>query len=315
MPRSFVLLFIGLAWASCVLAKQYGPNLPHPADPFLDPANDPYNPLGYIASNTLTAIAFSLIVASALWGAWWMSCMVIGEYTFSIGIGSRFGLTLNPESKAIYIVEYLFVVLSPCAFIAADYILLGRLARHVNAGQYLVIRPERVMITFLISDIVTFLIQAAGGGVSIGANSADVAKTGSNIFLGGLVIQLVSFVTFTAVFLLFLYRVRKFEPKTWARDAGLPWYHDWRALVGAMLLSCVGIIIRSVYRVIELSQGFEGPIARSERLFYGLDTLPLFIAVVVYVPFWPGRFISPSTAQTEPVPEADVREKTSEDVA
>ena len=29
-----------------------------PTDPFLDPKNDPYNPLKYIASNTLTAIAF-----------------------------------------------------------------------------------------------------------------------------------------------------------------------------------------------------------------------------------------------------------------
>lgn len=32
-------------------------NLPRP-NPFVDPAHDPYNPLKYIASNTLTAIAF-----------------------------------------------------------------------------------------------------------------------------------------------------------------------------------------------------------------------------------------------------------------
>lgn len=33
-------------------------------------------------------------------------------------------------------------------------------------------------------------------------------------------------------------------------------------------------------------------LARSEGFFYGLDTLPLFIAVVVYVFFWPGDFIN-----------------------
>lgn len=49
--------------------------------------------------------------------------------------------------------------------------------------------------------------------------------------------------------------------------------------------------IRSFYRVVELSQGFLGPIAQKEGLFYALDTLPLFIAIFVYVPFWPGRFI------------------------
>lgn len=50
--------------------------------------------------------------------------------------------------------------------------------------------------------------------------------------------------------------------------------------------------IRSLYRVIELGQGFSGSIATNEVLFYGLDALPLYIAVYVYIPFWPGRFIS-----------------------
>jgi hypothetical protein len=29
-----------------------------PSDPYQDPKNDPCNPLGYIANNTLTAVAF-----------------------------------------------------------------------------------------------------------------------------------------------------------------------------------------------------------------------------------------------------------------
>ncbi|KAI0036771.1 RTA1-like protein [Vararia minispora EC-137] len=290
-----------LAAIAVAHARQFGPQLPHPANPFADPKNDPYNPLGYIASDTLTAIAFSFVLTSAIvqtfmmrkWGAWWMSCMVIGEYTFAVGTGSRFGLARQPESRPIYIVEYLFVVLSPCAFIAADYVLLGRLARHLNAGQHLLIRPSRIMITFVVSDITTFLIQAAGGGVSIGANTPQQAKTGSNIFLAGLAIQLVSFLTFSAIFVYFVLRVHKFEPQAWTRDAGKRWYDDWRALAAALALSCIGIVIRSFYRVVELTQGFQGPIAENEPLFYGLDTLPLFIAVVVYVPFWPGRFILP----------------------
>jgi hypothetical protein len=49
--------------------------------------------------------------------------------------------------------------------------------------------------------------------------------------------------------------------------------------------------IRSVYRTAELSQGYVGPLATNEATFYGLDTLPLWIAVTVYVFFWPGRFI------------------------
>jgi hypothetical protein len=49
--------------------------------------------------------------------------------------------------------------------------------------------------------------------------------------------------------------------------------------------------------VAELSQGFNGPLTTSEPFFYGLDTLPLFIAIAVYIPFWPGRFIEGSSVK------------------
>ena len=49
-----------------------------------------------------------------------------------------------------------------------------------------------------------------------------------------------------------------------------------------------------MYRTIELSEGYHGKLATTESYFYGLDTLPLFVAVVAFVPFWPGRFIPDS---------------------
>jgi hypothetical protein len=110
-------------------------------------------------------------------------------------------------------------------------------------------------------------------------------------------------------------------------DKDKVWYKSWLALAGALIISCIGILvcpfphahgvcisiliaivyqIRSGYRVVELSEGFQGPLTRSEPFFYGLDTLPLFIAIVVYLPFWPGRFIprdSPTTLKPEEVTE------------
>lgn len=55
-----------------------------------------------------------------------------------------------------------------------------------------------------------------------------------------------------------------------------------------------------MFRVVELSEGYEGRIATTESYFYALDTLPLFIAVVVYTPFWPGRFISNTNSPLTP---------------
>ncbi|KAJ3762047.1 RTA1-like protein [Lentinula raphanica] len=304
-PPSLRLLWI-LSIAVSVLATQKT-ILPRPADPFANPRDDPYNPLRYIASNTLTAIAFSLVLFVAIaqsmciwkWGGKFMLSMTIGAYTFAFGIGTRFGLHSHPESKGIYIVEYLFVVLSPCAFIAAEYVLLGRLARYLRCDNYLLVTPRRITLTFISSDITTFLIQAIGGAMSISANDEPLALAGSRVFLTGLALQLLSFLVFTCIFLVFLYRVRRYQHAIYMKDQTLVWYKDWRALAGIMIVSCIGILIRSVYRTIELSEGFQGRLATSEPFFYGLDTLPLFIAIVVYLPFWPGRFIPPFTELAE----------------
>ncbi|KAJ6598873.1 RTA1-domain-containing protein [Mycena vulgaris] len=275
--------------------------IPRPADPYLDPKNDPYNPLRYIASNVLTAIAFALIVLVALtqswmmrkWGAKFMLSMVIGAYTFAFGIGTRFGLHSNPESKGIYILEYLFVVLSPCAFIAAEYVLLGRLARFLNCDKHLMVSPRRITIVFISSDITTFLIQAAGGSVSISSNTLQTAQGISSSRVLSSSSQ--SFLTFTTIFFVFIHRVRSLEPAVWTMDASKKWHKDWRALAGAMVFSFLGILIRSGYRVAELSQGYDGHLATTEPFFYALDTLPLFIAISIYVVFWPGRFIGDGT--------------------
>lgn len=55
--------------------------------------------------------------------------------------------------------------------------------------------------------------------------------------------------------------------------------------------SSIFILIRGVYRVVELGQGDGGFLLTHEVFFYCLDTLPLFIATGVYAVHWPGRYV------------------------
>lgn len=233
-------------------------------------------------------------------------------------------------------------MLSPCGFIATNYMILGRLARHLGHGDYLFISPTRVTTVFVWSDVTTFLIQAAGGGISTG-NSHAAATLGSNVssifnhspvvtdrwrplllqlFVAGLGIQLASYLLFTSLFLSFLYRVRSKSPETWTSfhegQSSQRWWRDWRGFAFAIFISSVGVIvsihesmrprshqypltlhcsslqrlqIRSIFRVIEGTQGYFGPLATNQAAFFLLDSLPLFIAVSIYIPFWPGQFI------------------------
>ncbi|KAF7432587.1 hypothetical protein PC9H_004529 [Pleurotus ostreatus] len=280
-------------------------------DPYLDPKNDECNPLRYIPGIPIAVIAAILLVSVGLLQTWltfkhgakFMLAMVIGCFTFALGIGLRVGVHNDPHALNLYIAQSLFVLLSPCAFIASTYALLGHLATYLDCGDLLpLVRPSRITIAFVTSDVVTFLIQAGGGGVLASSREPKTIDLGNNMFLGGLILQLISFIIFSLILFWFLFRVYTRRPDIWTIDSHKSWWNDWRTLTVAFTVTCIGILIRSVFRTAEKAEGFGGPLSTSETMFYALDTLPLFIAVAVFVPFWPGRFISdtPITKQNLP---------------
>ena len=63
------------------------------------------------------------------------------------------------------------------------------------------------------------------------------------MFLGALIIQLISFFIFTCIFLRFVYRVYRLEHNAWTLHRGRRWYSDWRVLTVALGVSCIGIIV------------------------------------------------------------------------
>jgi hypothetical protein len=104
---SLALLLVFLSARNLPVTAKHLVDEPHPSNPFLNPKDDPNDSLGYIASNTLTAIAFStcqlsicvyrrvesetgstltvaLVQTFSLlkWGGWWMACMTIGAYSY-----------------------------------------------------------------------------------------------------------------------------------------------------------------------------------------------------------------------------------------
>ncbi|KAK7681659.1 hypothetical protein QCA50_015393 [Cerrena zonata] len=263
-----------------------------------DPSNDPENFFGYIPMTRYTIMALVAFISIAIaqtymvirYKGYYMLAMLIAEFTFTAGIALRIPLHDDPTKLGLYVAENSLIVLSPVGFIAANYVLLGRLSRWLKCNNYMLIRPERITIFFVASDVITFFVQAAGGGISA-SGDASKGKLGARIFLVGLILQAVSFLFFTVMYIQFLYRVRSNDPRIWSRDAGKGILNDWRALAAALFASCIFILIRSVYRIAELSQGYRGSIAKNEAIFYLFDVLMLFHAVMVYTPFWPGRFI------------------------
>ncbi|KAI0080912.1 RTA1-like protein [Panus rudis PR-1116 ss-1] len=229
------------------------------------------------------------------YGAKYMLCMVVATYTYAIGLALRYGLHSHPDDQHLYIAENILTIISTCGIAIANCMILERLCRWLKGDDHLWMRPNRLTAIFVTSDICTFLVQGVGGGLSVTGN-ADRAALGQNLSLTGLIAQLLSFSVFTSMSIRFLYRVRKHEPYLWLRQDRLPFLRDWRGLAYALCLSSAGVLVRSFYRITELSEGYQGYLATNEKYFYALEALPLLISASVFIPFWPGRFI-PSTEE------------------
>eukprot|EP00891_Asterochloris_glomerata_P000262 jgi/Astpho2/262/Aster-02155 len=134
---------------------------------------------------------------------------------------------------------------------------------------------------FFSSDIFSLGIQGAGAGVSTSAQGVSQSKSGKNLLLAGLALQLFFFIVFS-VLTVFVHMRPKY---------GL---FKVRQLVPVFVMLYVTIILlftRNLYRVIEFGGGFYSRLAVQEGYFYVLDSLLMIIAVGVYTTLHPGFFM------------------------
>ncbi|WVW82417.1 hypothetical protein I302_104427 [Kwoniella bestiolae CBS 10118] len=265
-------------------------------DPFADPAHDLCNPLKYIPHRGVNVFATVLYSITAIGLTFqhfrhrcmWMLVLTIGAYAEAVGLGLRLYFRVHPQQLGAFIGMNTLVVLSPCLFLAADYVLLGRLVAYLDAAKHLKpLRPALVSRVFVLSDVVTFLIQGIGAGMAAKGGSTS-AKAGAKLFLVGLALQLVSFALFTCLWGLFGYRVKRNDPYLWRS-------HGWKVVYWVLGFTCICYLIRSVLRTVELGEGFGGYLSTHEPYFLLLDTLPLWLGITSLMIFWPGRYIRHGT--------------------
>jgi len=139
------------------------------------------------------------------------------------------------------------------------------------------------------SDFISLVLQGAGGGLAATANDHSGSLIGKAIMVAGLVFQVVSLFVFMGLWLEFIFRLRR--TGTSAKDVRFIELRDTKKFAlfqYALATAVVLIFIRSVYRVAELQQGFDGPIANNEVSFMILEGPMIFLAVLAMTVLHPG---------------------------
>lgn len=118
---------------------------------------------------------------------------------------------------------------------------------------------------------------------AVAANPPKQSKSGTDIMVGGIIFQMAAITIFGFFFIDFLRRVRHDRHNAMSRKI-------W-CLIFASAFSCLMIYIRSIYRTVELLQGWSGYLILHENFFIALDASLMLGAVVVFNFIHPGWFL------------------------
>lgn len=157
--------------------------------------------------------------------------------------------------------------------------ILGRLIRAVRAEHHSLIRVDWVTRIFVTGDVVSFSLQAGGGGVQA-AGTLELYNLGEKIIIAGLWVQIVVFGFFVVASVLF--NVRLVRAPTISSERGDV---AWRRHVGVLYAASGLILVRSIFRVVEYLQGNKGYLISHEIFLYVFDAI-LMAAVMLLFAVW-----------------------------
>ncbi|WWC89071.1 uncharacterized protein L201_003989 [Kwoniella dendrophila CBS 6074] len=202
---------------------------------------------------------------------------ILGTTFMSLGFICRFSRR-NHINAWSWLFETLFILLSPCAFLAQMYGLVPRLAKYINAENTLVMKGRVAVILFVIIDITLVIAQLAGTALTI--TFGKLVHRGVIITTAALWVQLVFFSIYFLMSGISYHRLARSNPH-WRSDG------NTNKLFYLILLSSILLLIRSIYRVAEYTSGADSKVAQSEPAFYILDTLPMLGLISLFVVVWP----------------------------
>ena len=176
--------------------------------------------------------------------------------------------------------QYILILSSPPLIAASIYMILGRLARNLDAKECSAMSPRWSSKLFVLVDTICFATQFAGAILS-GDTNKQTADNGSHIVLGGLFLQVCMFclfIIFTTIFHRRFYRLRGTR------------LHLKKHLIVLYITSSI-FLLRNILRIVEFTQGTtSGFIASHEIMLYLFDGAMMISVVLLFTAIYPGSF-------------------------
>ncbi|PLB43472.1 RTA1-domain-containing protein [Aspergillus steynii IBT 23096] len=205
---------------------------------------------------------------------WFMIPFFIGGILETIGyVGRLLSSIESPDfTKGPYVMQSALILIAPAFLAASIYMTLGRIIEMLQAEKYSVIKLRWLTKIFVAGDVLSFLMQASGAGIMV-KDSTD-PTTGERIIIGGLFVQIIMFSLFVITAIVFEIRMARGHLNASPEASRI-----WRGHMIALYVTSAFILVRSIIRVVEYLDGYDGYLMRHEVFIYVFDALLMFLAM------------------------------------
>ncbi|KAL5394524.1 hypothetical protein PMIN04_007246 [Paraphaeosphaeria minitans] len=253
-----------------------------------------------IAANAaLLAIFGLLLLVHAAQGinyrAWgYMGCMIAGCVLQIVGYVGRIMLHGNPFDFNAFLMQIICITVAPVFYCAAIYVLLAQMITTLDPSLSRV-SPKLFYYIFIPADVTCLILQATGGALSATGGDIDAINTGVSVSKAGLILQVVVlaiFLSATADYLL-----------SYRRAHGGALIRRLSVFLGALGAGVVCVLVRCVYRIVELKGGYFGPEFEHQWEFVALEGVVMCVAVVFFAVGHPGMSLYRLRGEKGPIRE------------
>ncbi|KAB5588697.1 RTA1-like protein [Ceratobasidium theobromae] len=260
-----------------------------------------YVPTGWVGITFLALFGVTTgghLLEALYFRTWFMlPTLVLCGFCELLGWAGRYWGHVNPHNGDAFMMQICTTIIAPSFMTAAMFLILPKIINELGA-QYSRMPARMYSIVFITADVTALVIQAVGGAMASIADTLESANRGGNIMLAGIIIQLVAVVLYTILAIEFIVRYTLNRPARILPETQARKYTGWENVARGVVLMLVGlgiatlfIIIRSVYRTIELTDGWNGTIISTEKWFNWFDGMPIVVAMFTFNFFHPGYLL------------------------
>jgi len=248
----------------------------------------------FIALFSISLISFILTFVLTRRALAFFLAFFAGVVLEVIGYAGRILSYENQWDENGFLMQIVCLTIAPAFMAGGIYLCLRRIV-YAFGPENSRIAPESYTRIFIPCDVLSLLLQAAGGGLaSTASHQGKPPDTGDHIMVAGLAFQVLTLLVFIVLCADFVIRTsRRYKSMGEAAFDQDPIYislrgsYKFKGFVAALTLATICIFWRSVFRVAELSEGWTGHVIRQQNLFIGFEGVMVIVACLALNIFHP----------------------------